>query len=280
MPRLNPSALLGVGPLGCVLLAWIGAGCGGATSPWKNQSVYSRPPVLLYREYQEADGKRSPLGYDHPIEMSFEQVASLLGHLKYDKNYGLRKEKIRRVFSTANVASLAEPLMRALKKLTPDERLRFVLTKNTGSAFTTSLKGSSGVIFKSSSDRVSIAFDAINASLPTPKRGTSVNMEFPEDPTQIIDVSPLQLFPGATHHSDSPSSATHPRWLEVEMDHVPTFVDPQPQTKQSPDKSSAPPAKGLDNIRGRLQKLKRLLEDGTLTQGQYDKAVQGALGEL
>jgi len=279
MERLCRPALPGAGLLGSVLLAWVGAGC-GATSPWKHQSIYSNPPVFLYREYQETDGKRAPLGYDHPIELSVDQVVSLLGQLKYEKGYLLRKAKIRRVFSASNAASLAAPLVQALKTLSPHERLRFLLARSTGSAFTTSLQGSSGVIFQSGGDRVNIAFDVINESLPTPRKGSAANMEFPDDPTQITEASPLQPFPGATHHSDSQSRVVYPRWLEVEMNLLPVVARPQPQAKRSSEEPSAAPEVDLDRMRKRLENLKRLRDDGTLTQEQYDRAVQEALGEL
>jgi hypothetical protein len=236
--------------------------------------------VFLYREYQETDGKSAPLGYDHPIELSVDQVVSLLCQLKYEKRFVFRKVKIRRVFSAANAARLAEPMVHALKTLSPDERLRFLLARSTGSAFFTSLQGSSGVIFKSGADRVSIAFDVINESLPTPEGGNSSNIEFPDDPTQITDASPLQPFPGATHHSDSQRGVVYPRWLEMEMNLIPLVAPPQPQTKRPSEEPSASPEVDLDRMRNRLQNLKRLRNDGTLTQKQYDKAVQEALGEL
>jgi hypothetical protein len=222
------------------------------------------------------DGMRAPLGYDHPIEVSVDQVTSVFGQLKYEQRSALGKTKIRRVFTAREVVALTEPIVHALKTLSPDERLRFLLARSTKSAFSTSLQGTSGVIFKSAADRVSLAFDVINGSLPTPKQGKPDNMKFSDDPTLITDASPLLPFPGTDIHSDSESGVIYPRWLEIELNTIDVVTPPQPAPP--PEETTASPKE--DRIRERIQSLKRLRDDGTLTQEQFDAAVQETVGEL
>jgi len=275
------------------LLAAVTAGCG---SRWKREVIYSREGLSLYRESQlDGEGKKTPLGYRHPFDVPREKAAILFSQLVYKVNYLLKKDEDRNVFTPTEVENLAEAVSIATSILSPDERLRFLLTRSNWTDLALGTTGTAGVIFSPEEGVVSVAFDIIQEKISGGDDGDPKNVVFRIDPVEYDDADPVYPAEGMKTHV-SADGRTFARWLDVKLadvkSRVPTPVAASPAPAgQAPAAGNAaaapvPAAAPQDSearyrrVRERLETLKRLRADGALTEEEYQKEYSRALSEL
>ncbi len=290
--------------------------CGCASSPWKRSAppLYKTPGTLLFREHLEKDGQRVPLGYKHPIDVSIEKTVLILSQLVYRKDT-LLKSRSTYVFTKEEIAAAAEPVSRALKVITPDERLRFLILRSSWKEAFLGTYGTSGVVFSTEEGVLNVAFDRIDQHLLVPEGGEPMKIEFPDEPTEVTDDSPL-IPGGGTKLHRSPEGSDFPRWVEVRVAGVqPLPLSPPPEEKAPapppavqvavPDRpplagsprpsagAEAPPPGPAEpagkaaeaearyqQSRQRLETLNRLRKDGVLTEEQYQDEYKKVMAEV
>ncbi len=198
-----------------------------------------------------------------------------------------RGPSIQPLFTDEEVAVLAGPVSRGLEKLGPDERLRFLLARTSWKPLFLGNKGISGVIFFDAPDRMNLAFDLLDESLPE----DSVNpraMVFADDPITIAGGDPVIVPPaGASLHPPAEDGATYPRWVVLDPAQVQVASEaptPRPAPAAAPGPSPAapptpPPAvdEDAEALKRKLKNLDDLRRDGTISAEEYEKARQEIL---
>lgn len=297
------------------VICLLGVGC--SSSPWKREFVYSAQGVSLYHEYQEAESGRASLGYEHPVELSVEKAVLTLSQLVYKKTYLFKKAEKKYVFSPEEIRAFAPRLVLALRELSPDERLRFLITRSNWSDVFLGTSATSGVIFSEDEGILEMAFDLINDRFAAAEDGDPEKVTFRTDPTDYRGGSPLVARPGIVPHVDPQTGKSVPRWVEVRVAEVrrlsdPRDVKPPPVSVAPEDSIEVPPRPDLDDsasepktpadsvatpenetkeageedydrLKERIETLKRLRDDGLITeeefQESYEKAIEESLEE-
>jgi hypothetical protein len=301
-------------PLGLLALSIL-AGCAG--SPWKREVKYSASGVVLYLEQKEIEGKKVALGYKHPFELSADKAVLILSQMVFEESYLLAKSKNQYVFTPEQVRAFAPPLCVALKGIGPDERLRFLVSQSNWTEAFLGATGTSGVVFSTEDGILDFAFDKIQEKVAGADEGNPSEVVFHGEPTENPDGDPLVPQAGTALRLDSATGKPLPRWLAVKVADVKPFAPAEgpakPPTGEKPpqlvvperpplDKPAAPPAGAsasspapqaaaappstpeeearYQQVKNRLEAIKRLRADGTLTEEEYQKEYEKALSEL
>ena len=287
-----------------LLLAGIASGC--SSQPWRREVLYARDGVTLYREFKHDDsGAKVPLGFRHPFELPREKAAILFSQLVYKVNYLIKKDVDRIVFTPAEVEALGEPLSIATGALTPDDRLRFLVTRSNWTDLVVGTTGTSGVIFSEEEGVVSVAFDLIEEKVSGAEEGDPKTVRFHIDPVEYDDADPVYPAEGMRTHV-AEDGRKFPRWLEVRLADLksrvapvaaaagsaaappPTTASPGGNPSSEPAPAAAPASMASPEdvearyrrVRERLSTLKRLRADGAITEEEYQKEYSKALSEL
>ena len=287
------------------------SGCAGPR--WKRDVIYSASGVVLYREHLEQDGNRALLGFSHPIDVPEDKLSWILGQLAFEEHYTFAKNENLLVFTPKEVAALAQPMGIALKALTPEERLRFLVTRSNWKDVFLATTGTSGVVFKSEEGILNIALDSIQEGIGGSQDGNPANVVFRIDPTTYTDASPMIPAHGTRIHVDPSTGQAYPRWIEVQLAEVNPPPSPRAPASGPGEKGAAPASTGgqqatatpvkeetgkeapgtgtakaegeefdvrYRQVRERLEMLKRLKADGVLTEEEYKEACQKLLTDL
>ena len=291
-----------------ILLLGIASGC--SSQPWRREVLYTRDGVTLYREFKHDDsGAKVPLGFRHPFEIPREKAAILFSQLVYKVNYLIKKDVDRNVFTPAEVEALAEPLSIATGALTPDDRLRFLVTRSNWTDLVLGTTGTSGVVFSEAEGVVSVAFDIIEEKVSGGEEGDPKTVRFHIDPVEYDDADPVYPGEGMKMHVME-DGRKFPRWLDVRLADLKSRVVPvaagapapavapaptqtppggQPSAAPAGAPAAATPAAAASQedaearyrrVRERLSTLKRLRADGAITEEEYQKEYSKALSEL
>jgi len=207
----------------------LAAGC--ASSPWQHQVIYNTPGVVLYRESKYVEGARVPLGFTHPVQVAPEKVALLMNQLAYRKDSLLRSQSDY-IFTQPSIAASAEPIALALGALDPDERLRFFFRRESWQEVLLGPHGTTGVMFCTAPGTLDVAFDRIDQRIQLPEGNEPAKVSFPNEPTEIVDDSPVLPAPGFETRT-SPDGQIFPRWLMVRLEDLKPPA-PQPAPQQAP----------------------------------------------
>jgi hypothetical protein len=277
--RSIPTALLALAFL--VLLE--APGCASRTI-WKRETIIGRDGVFLYREHVELEGERRPQGFLHPIDLDAAQVAAILERLVHFRKPVFKDPVETTVFTQRQVAELAEPLAEALALIGPDERLRFLVTRSSLASLFEGTTGTSGVIFRTPDGLLHVAFDAIDQGVHDSSGGRPEDVYFPVEPTAPSRAYPLVPFPGSWRRQDPETGELHPRWLEIDL--AALAMPPEPAASAQTAEAAAP-AEGVSEkearyreLRRKLENLKRLKEDGVLSEEEYAREHERLMKEL
>ncbi|HVR74038.1 MAG TPA: hypothetical protein VMT52_06885 [Planctomycetota bacterium] len=315
--------------LGASLLL-LAAGC--AASPWKREKIYARSGFVLYREHMEEDGKQVPLGHLHPIDLPADKAVLILYQLVFEERSLFKRSRRTYIFDRVKeIPRMVEPLLVALRTITPDERLRFLLTRSNWDDLLVGMTSTSGVIFSDAGGVLSLAFDRIQDRGSMPEDGDPAKVVFRGNPTQLNSGSPVIPGAGMKVHVDPATGETFPRWVDIvlaDVEELPLAPAPTPEPKPevsppinivvperpplegSPEVASPaarargaessgatpststgraleaePPAPARDDarylrVRERIEGLKRLRDDGALSEEEYRRELDKALAEL
>ena len=293
------------------LLFAAAAAAGCASYPWQKTTLYVNAGIALYREKKVVEGGQVALGYQHPIDIPLEKTVLVLSQIVYRQDYLIRKPQTLHVFTDKEIRGLAEPLTLALKAIVPDERLRFLVIRSSWTDVVAGTHGTSAVIFRTPDGVLHLAFDKIQEQFQIAEGGDPDAVPIATEPTELTDASPVIPVAGMRLH-EAQGAGKFPRWIEIaNLDDVkPPAPEPQEPAKPavqprheiviparppvtapaaSTQAPPAPPAatpRGADDeakyqrIRARLEQLKRLRQDGVLSEEEYQKEYQRLLAEL
>src|SRR5262249_47458228 len=155
------------------------------------------------------------LGYRHPIDISPEKVALILSHAVYKEEHLLKDAVNRYIFTPEEVLAAAKPMSQKLAQLSPDERLRFLISRSHWSDIFTGPYGTSGVIFSTNEGLLNLAFDRIQEQVVGGDEGDPTKVVFREEPTELRGASPVIPDIAMALHLDGSTGKPFPRWLEV-----------------------------------------------------------------
>jgi hypothetical protein len=270
-----------------VLCCFLPLSLGCSASPWKREVIYSRSGVVLYREHQEKEGKKVPLGYRHPVDLPAEKAGLVLSRLVFQEKKLFGPPIKRYIFTPEEVLASVKPLTKELAGIPPDERLRFLITRSRWSELFTGVTGTSGVAFCTEEGILHLALDRIQEHVTGAEEGDPMQVVFRDEPTLILDAPPLVPAGGMALHVDGATGKTFPRWLEIKIAEIRPAASPpeaKPQLPAAPAAEKAPePSRSPEEeeryrrVRARLELLKRLRADGALSEEEYDKEKEKAL---
>jgi hypothetical protein len=251
----------------------VGGGC--REREWKSRLVYARSPVAVYIEHREKEGKTVPQGYAHPAKISPEELKNLLGAIRY-RAWGLFKgSRDETMAEGESLDRLVNPLSTWLAKVSPDERIRFLVTRN---AWPMGIKGTSGVLFLSTPESLNLAFDLLDEGL-SDDSGDPRTMVFRDDPVEIVGKEPEIIPPPEGTIVGAPEGRVHPRWMVIDPRKIPAPVVAAPPAAPPPQPPASPPgatagaeAAEAEAIRQKLRNLEALRKEGTITEEEYGKA--------
>jgi hypothetical protein len=225
--------------LGASLLLLLAGGC--AASPWKREKIYAHSGFALYRERMEEEGKQVPLGHLHPIDLPADKVVLILYQLVFEEKPFLRKSRRTYIFDRVKeIPRMVEPLLVALRTITPDERLRFLLTRSNWNELLVGTTSTSGVLFSNAPGVLSLAFDRIQETGSMPDDGDPAKVVFRGDPTRLTEGSPVIPGPGMKTHRDPATGETFPRWVDIVLSEVQEIPLP-PAPPSEPVPAPTPP---------------------------------------
>ena len=236
------------------------------------------------------------MGYHHPVDLPVEKAGLILHHLVFREDHVFMPSINKYIFTPEEVLAAAKPLTQSLAQISADERLRFLITRSHWSEVFTGVSGTSGVIFSPEEGVLDVALDRIQEHVTGAEEGDPMQVSFREEPTRLLDASPLLPDSGMALHVDSATGKTFPRWLEINIAAIrPPVASQAPPTRPAQSTEAAPaPAAGkapeptrsaeeeqrYQRLRERLELLKRLRADGALSEEDYEKEKEKALSGM
>ncbi len=295
---------------GPVLLAVVCATASGCKlTPWDREVMFSRDGLTLYRESLRPP--ETPLDLRHPIHLPGEKAAGILAQLAFRSDPLFGSSEDRLIFTAEEVARFSEPIALALRTLEPDTRLRFLVMRSRWHSSLTGPKAISGVVFMETDGQLEVAFDRIVDKVVIGDNGSPEDVSFHVEPTSDQGTDdPLIPFPGSRLHVDPKTGKRFARWLEIDIAALrppvaeavatPTSsppagaapddpVAPKPEPAiAAPSVAPAPPPVPTEpaddseyaRLKNRLALLKRLREDGAITEEEYEEQFERAMREL
>jgi hypothetical protein len=290
-----------------LLLAAAAPGCAGY--PWQKTTLYVNSGIALYREKKVVEGNQVSLGYQHPIDIPLEKTVLVLSQLVYYHDPLIGKPQTLHVFTDQEIRGLAEPMTLALQAITPDERLRFLIVRSAWTDVIGGTRGTSGVVFRTPDGLLHLAFDKIHEQYQVAEGGEPDDVPIATEPTTLTKASPIVPATGMRLHLEA-GGKKYPRWIEIaSLDEVKPPAPPpaelakpageppraiviptRPQVT-SPDSPKPPPTppptpppaadeEKYLRLRAKLEQLKRLRQDGVLSDEEYQREYQKLIAEL
>lgn len=286
-----------------VTLALAAVGCGG--SAWQREVIYSASGVTIYRERPKEGSDLPPPSFLHPVSVSPEVLEIALGRMGYQERPLFRSAKDLPLFLPQEAKELSLPLSLALRLVGPTERIRFLVTRSNWSAVFVGISGTSAVVFREREGTLDVAFDYVQEKLLGAENGDPAEVVYREEPTEIVGGRPLLPGPGmairALAEEPSPDSgeprSVFPRWFEVSLTEVAAAVPVPPADASPPGEDPGRAAAGeaasgqmaseqkgddsrYQELRARIETLKKLRADGSLSDAEYERALDRALSEV
>ena len=260
------------------------------STPWQREPVSKVDNVILYRECRVEKDQQVELNFKHPVDVSKQKMALILSRLIHEYKPWLKSSQSRYVFTPKEVEKSSEKFAEFLGNLQPNERLRFLVSRSQWGGAISGIRATSGVFFVEREGILNVAFDRIVEAISVPQGGKPEDIPFPDDPIEYHGAG--RLIPTArwSKMRVDEDGTQHSAWLEIDLDKVkpgkqPKEPDPavSEATAAHPAAPPAPPAKPEDpyqKLKKKLETIKRLREEGVITQEQYDAQFQSIMSEF
>ncbi len=252
-----------------------------SSTRWIQTTVVKQRDFVVNLEQRQKEGNIIDRQYDHPFEIAPADLEKFMKDLAYVEKVGLMNtEKQNPVFQTVEIEQLAPVLADTLAKADASQRIRFI-SYNRGQALIFSVsRETEGVMFVDSGKRLNIAFNFINSEIdPTETRPYSPGLS-KDDPLEIkfSDTTIIPVTAYADLHKFE-TGAPAPMWVVADLEKLnqavsaAPVVTPQPETNTAVE--PAAPAKVSesalqDDIKDKLTYLKELLDEGLISEKDYD----------
>jgi len=275
--------------------------CGAAR--WVRTPVLKQKNIIITLEQRQEDGKIIQQKFDHPYAINLPEFEKLLKDLTYIEEAGLfSKEKKNPVFQTVEIDRLAPALADTLIKADASQRIRFT-SFNRGKALIFSVsRETEGVMFIESNGRLNIAFSFINSEID-PNEATCPPSLSRVDPLKIknSDTTIIPTSPYAELHPFE-NGKPAPMWVVADLEKLkatnnsapapiikkketpPADITPEPVT-QVIEMEKTPPVQTSknalqENIKAKLKYLKELLDEGLISEEDYNTKKRQLLDKI
>lgn len=263
-------------------------------------SVDGHDHLEVYLEHRVEQDAIVPQGFEHPFTIAERDLGLVLcGVLRWESHL-LSEDEVVRVFEATEVAALAPLLTRALAAATADERIRFVSYDWEGGLLSSNKRVTQGVLFVEPGGRLNIAFLEIDEE-SRPSDYAQVGRERAiREPTEITSSSrPLAERLWLTIRQRNDGEGLHPLWCVVDLERARSeFANTlkaaalQGKTSQATSDPAGPAeeeatadpppeqsAKARE-IKEKLKLLKEMLEEGLITEKDYEQKKTELLNSL
>jgi len=260
---------------------------------WVRINVDKQLDFIVTLEQQE-EGEIVRQQYEHPYEINLAELEKLMGDLTYTEKIGLGSaEKQNPVFQSVEIDRLAPVLVEALAKIEANQRVRFT-SFNQGKALMFSVpRKTEGVLFVESAGRLNVAFNYINAARQPSETSAIYHNDSRVNPLKIeTSDTPIFSMPPYTELHKFASGKQAPMWVVVDLkkinestiaatvpvikvsEKVPPEVVPMTESLDTSVENAAPTQSPEDmlkeDIRNNLKYLKELLDEGLISEKDYD----------
>jgi len=260
---------------------------------WVRTNVDMQRDFIVTLEQQE-EGVIVQQQYEQPYEINLADLEKLMGDLMYTKAVGLtNKKKQNPVFQVVEIERLASVLVDTLAKADANQRIRFTsFNQGKASMFSVPQK-TEGVLFVESDGRLNVAFNYINVARQPSETSAIYHNDSRVNPLKIetSDTHILSIDPYADLHKFENGNQA-PMWVVVDLKKMKESTIPAtvpvikiseeispavvPTTEalgtsvESPAPTQSPEDMLKEDIRNNLKYLKELLDDGLISEKDYD----------
>lgn len=277
-----------------LLSATLFSGC--ASTKLMRTEVATQHKFNVSLEQVQKDGATVPLHYAHPHKINPADLKELLSNLNYTEQAGLlNEEKTTPVFQSVEISRLTPAVTDALAKANPNQRVRFIsYNLDKGVLFSKSRK-TEGIVFVDSSGRLNLAFNYINQDRISSET-SAINPQFAIIDPLTIDVSetPLATLPSYVELNRLKNGQQAPMWLTTDFkmlkqassaEKAPAIISGAEEisavpagAKKAPTVTSAAKKSAVTlndeklraDIKNKLKYLKELLDEGLITESNYN----------
>ncbi len=258
---------------------------------------YERSPIQTQQKFVVAlEKNKTGLNYGHPYEIRIETFKKIMASLKYDHKEGVFNwAKKGDVFQKKEIERLAGPVVEALSKSDHSSYARFVsLSRKKSLMLFTTFQQTEGIVFRDEAGKLNFAFSQINKKIDTEEGGvdeTTLKAEFSgKDPVMVekSNTTLVQMPPEVKRHV-SENGRAFPMWVAIDLGKT-SFQNTAPAIAKEPEnkfvqtkevKETVPQhADKKEEVREKLRYLKTLLDEGLISETDYDTRKNVLLDQL
>ena len=261
---------------------------------WIRTTAVKQYDFSVVVEQQQENGENVLQEYTQPYEIDLADLKKLMGDLTYTEKVGRGSaEKQNPVFQSVEIDRLAPVLMETLARAEANQRVRFT-SFNQGKALMFSVpRKTEGVLFVESDGRLNVAFNYINSARQPSETSAIYHNDSRVNPLKIeTSDTPILSFPPFMELHKFESGKQAPMWVVVDLkkikestitatvplikvsEKVPPTVVPTTETLDTSVENAAPTQSPEDmrkeNIRNSLRYLKELLDEGLISEKDYE----------
>jgi hypothetical protein len=245
------------------------AGCGGPR--WEDARVEEQSHCIVRVQSQVESGEVIKQHFMHPTDIDPQTIAAFLSELAYmQPDFLLGDAKKTFVFQDKEVDRLAGPIAKAFATVNEDQRIAFTSLNRGGGLLFDAQRETTGLMFVDAEGKLNIAFSGINIEKRLdPEDAIAVRVP-PGNPLEIADSkTPLIATGDYMQHHLQDNGKAYPMWLRADLGKVKTSAKVI-EIEPSKEASDFDPALHRENIRSQLEYVKKLYDDGLISQSEYD----------
>ena len=277
--------------------------CACNSNKWIRKTVVKQNKFIVTLEQHQVEDEIVHKKYNHPIKIDPAEFKRLMEDLRYIEQAGfIGEDKENAVFQAVEIDRLAPVLADSLANADDSQRIRFT-SFNQGKAFIFSVsRETEGVMFVEPDGRLNIAFYLINSKIDQNESSSLSPGISMVDPLKIKS-SGMTIIP--TRYSELFTFETGkqaPMWVvadleklketaanepipvaDVEKEALPAAA-PEPESAVTETEKSAPAQASetmlQEDIKNKLKYLKELLDEGLISEKDYNFKKKGLLDKL
>jgi hypothetical protein len=241
---------------------------------------------IVGTEQQQQKGEVIQQNYAHPFEMDLADLKNLLSTLTYVKTGVLVKDKEKEhpVFQPVEIDRLAPALVDALSKADASQRVRFLSYNSEDILIFSNSRETEGIIFITPDNRFNIAFSFINTRQASDDAGPSLPGFTKIDPlAEKESDNHIIAAPPFTELHTFEDGDVAPMWLIADLNKIkeaPRAADEKDRPVEQPAASEDAGKALLEDIKTKLEYLKELLDQGMITEEDYNTKKQELLDKI
>ena len=250
-------------------------GCAGAR--WEDTTVNEHRHYTVRVQHYVSEGRVAEQQYLHPAIIETETVAALLSELVYlYPPLLIGENKETRVFQEEEVNRLAPALAGGFETLNSNQRIAFTSYNMGGGLMFKKPRRTDGSIFMDDAGRLNVAFLGINVEMPSDAQDIAMEDNTLDNAMAVkTSKTPLVIKRDYMQPVLQKRGEAYPMWITAEVSGINSAMKKAPlEAATSPEDVIAPDAhRATDRelIRGKLEYLKELYDDGLIKDSEYEE---------